>query len=160
MSRLPGQPTSDTPRRKPKAARNGARTCIRCRTASNTQAQEQTARGEAPVDNNVQVSKREELSRRDLPLLPLPPVVILWREAEHTLPPTLCFARRRAERHAVLASAVKHPHVRLVLRLLLQLPPPLLLLLLLLQLQVLGQEEGDSGAVVALQRRRHQRGAP
>ena len=59
--------------------------------------------------------------------------------------------------------AVKLLHARLVLRHL-PLPPPLLLLLLLLQLEVLGQEEGDGGAVNAVgatKRRHHQeRGFP
>ena len=65
--------------------------------------------------------------------------VILWREAERApLPLEPCFALRRAEPHAVLGTAVKHPLVRLVLR---------LLFCSFSYCQVLGHEEGDGGGV-------------
>ena len=68
-----------------------------------------------------------------------------------------CMGLRRIELFVSHHPAVKLLHARLMLGLL-PLPPPLLLLLLL-QLQVLGQEEGDGGAVNAVgatQRRHHQ----
>ena len=94
-------------------------------------AQEQAARDGGDSEKTPAFPGARSASRRGFRKLSLPPLLILWREAELTpLPGTPCFALRRAGALPVLESAVKHPHVRLVLRLLLQLPLPLLLLLL------------------------------
>ena len=99
------------------------------------------------------------LSRPSTPrmffLLPLFLSPRRYGEVAGPFPPCARFGG--SERQISMNSTVEFLHVRLVLRLF-SLPPPLLLLLLLLQLEVLGQEEGDGGAVnaVATQRRHHQ----
>ena len=78
---------------------------------------------------------------------------------EEAAPLAPCIGLGRIELFVSHHPAVKLPHARLMLGLLPLPPPLLLLLLLLLQLQVLGQEEGDGGAVNAVgapQRRHHQ----
>ena len=138
--------------------KNTVSTCLCCTTGMSTILSRNTKNSKSCWNLSLKITGTSTtLSRpsstRKFFLLPLFLSPRLTGEEAAPLAP--CIGLGRIELFVSHHPAVKLSHARLVLRFL-PLPPPLLLLL---QLEVLGQEEGDGGAVNAVgatQRRHHQ----